>query len=314
MIMLNHQSGTKMKLRFRHVKPLVIGSTIATVSLLASGCVTVPEQTQLVNKVLDEDRSVSISNCDIRQAQFYTDKSRDSAHELDANNITILNWNIYKGEKKNWAKDFRQLSDGRDLIIIQEARLTSEVKKTLKQQSINWTLNTGFYVNEEATGVLTGSRVKPVSSCGLRTTEPFLRLPKTALVNKYNLSGTDEKLLVANIHSINFTLGTEVYSSQIDALKAAIIQHRGPVIVAGDFNSWSDGRKRIIDQMVGDLSLKAVTYKSKNRVTIFGNEIDHVFYRGLESVTSEAKQVTSSDHNPIKVTFRVPVKLNLAMY
>ncbi len=296
-----------MRIVFRYKKTFVVASAVVAGSVLVSGCVTVPEQTQIVNKGLNEDRSISINNCDIEQAQFYSDNKREGKNELDASNITILNWNIYKGEKKNWAKDFRQLSNGKDLVIIQEARLTPEVKEILKKQSINWTLNTGFYVNDEATGVLTGSKVKPVSSCGLRTTEPFLRLPKTVLVNEYDLSGTDERLLVANIHSINFTLGTKVYGKQIDELKAAITNHQGPVIVAGDFNSWSDGRKEIINNMVTDLSLKAVTYKSKNRITIFGNEIDHVFYRGLESVASEAKQVTSSDHNPIRVTFRVPV-------
>ena len=268
---------------------------------------------QLVNKRLNEDRSVSVSRCETSQTQHYSDSKRDSAHELDSDKITLLNWNIYKGEKKNWAKDFRQLSNGQDLVIIQEARLSPEVKETLKKQSIHWTLNTGFVVNDEATGVLTGSRVKAASSCGLRTTEPFLRLPKTVLVNKYDLSGTNKKLLVANIHSINFTLGTEVYSEQIKALTAAITQHQGPVIVAGDFNSWSEDRKQIIEDMVTELSLKAVTYQSKNRVTIFGNEIDHVFYRGMESVASEAQQVTSSDHNPIKVTFRVlPGELKVA--
>ncbi|HEC26653.1 MAG TPA: endonuclease/exonuclease/phosphatase family protein [Gammaproteobacteria bacterium] len=295
-----------MRIVFRYKKTFAVASAVATGSVLVSGCVAVPEQTLIVKKELDKNRSISINNCDIEQAQFNSDKKRQGENELDANNITILNWNIYKGEKRNWAKDFRQLSNGKDLVIIQEARLTSEVKETLKKQSIHWTLNTGFYVNDEATGVLTGSRVKPVSSCGLRTTEPFLRLPKTVLVNEYDLSGTDERLLVANIHSINFTLGTKVYGKQIDELKAAINNHQGPVIVAGDFNSWSDGRKEIVDNMVADLSLKAVTYKSKNRITIFGNEIDHVFYRGLESVASEAKQVTSSDHNPIRVTFRVP--------
>jgi len=304
-----------MSIKFKYKKSLFVASAIIAGTVLASGCVTVPEQTQIVNKGLNEDRSISVNNCDIKQTRSYSDKNRVGEHELDANNITILNWNIYKGEKKNWASDFRQLSNGKDLVIIQEARLNPEVKETLKKQSIHWTMNTGFYVNDEATGVLTGSRVKPVSSCGLRTTEPFLRLPKTVLVNKYELSGTDERLLVANIHSINFTLGTEVYGAQIDALKAAIIQHQGPVIVAGDFNSWSDGRKEIIDQMVADLSLETVTYKSKNRITIFGNEIDHVFYRGLDSVASEARQVTSSDHNPIKVTFRVqPGELKVAKF
>ena len=303
-----------MRFKRGYKTSLFVVTTIVAGALLASGCVSVPEQTQIVNKELNEDRSISESSCDINQASLYSDKQRDSAHELDSSNITLLNWNIYKGQKQNWSADFRELSNDKDLVIIQEAQLTSEVKETLKKQSIHWTLNTGFFVNDEATGVLTGSRVKPVSSCGLRTTEPFLRLPKTVLVNKYELSGTDEKLLVANIHSINFTLGTEVYSEQINALTAAIAQHRGPVIVAGDFNSWSDKRKEIVNAMVQELSLKAVTYSSSNRVTIFGNEIDHVFYRGLESLSSEAQQVTSSDHNPIKVTFRaLPAEQKLAL-
>ena len=304
-----------MKLKRGYKTSLFAFTTVVAGALLASGCVSVPEQTQLVNKKLNEDRSVTISSCDTQQTQHYSNYKRDSAHELDSNNITLLNWNIYKGEEKNWAKDFRQLSDGQDLVIIQEARLSPEVKETLKEQSIHWTLNTGFVVNDEATGVLTGSRVKATSSCGLRTTEPFLRLPKTVLVNKYELSGTNEKLLVANIHSINFTLGTEVYSKQIKTLTAAIAQHQGPVVVAGDFNSWSENRKQIIEDMVAELSLKAVTYQSKNRVTIFGNEIDHVFYRGMEATASEALQVTSSDHNPIKVTFSVlPDEQKVAKY
>lgn len=292
--------------KIKYKTTLSVVTAIVAGAVLASGCVSVPEQTQLVKNDLDDRGVVSQSNCEATQSQHYSDSAKKSSQELNAQNITLLNWNIYKGQKDNWAEDFRKLSDGQDLLIIQEALLNPEVTETLKQQSIHWTLNTGFYFNDEATGVLTGSRVQPVSSCGMRTTEPFLRLPKTVLVNKYELSGTDEKLLVANIHSINFTLGTEVYRRQIENLTAAIAQHRGPVIVAGDFNSWSDQRKKIIENMVADLSLKAVTYTSHNRVKIFGNAIDHVFYRGLETVSSEAQPVTSSDHNPIRVTFRTP--------
>jgi endonuclease/exonuclease/phosphatase (EEP) superfamily protein YafD len=291
-----------MKIKRGYKASIFVVTTAIAGVLLASGCVSVPEQTQIVNNGVN--KKVSADSCETQQSRYYSDKNRDSDHALDPENITLLNWNIYKGQKKNWADDFRQLSDGQDLVIIQEALLNPEVTETLKKQSIHWTMNTGFIVNDEATGVLTGSRVKAISSCGLRTTEPFLRLPKTALVNKYRLSGTDKKLLVANIHSINFTLGTEVYSEQIEKLKSAIAQHQGPVIVAGDFNSWSESRKQIIDDMINDLSLKAVTYDSHNRVTIFGNVIDHVFYRGLVPVSSESQQVTSSDHNPIKVTFR----------
>ena len=291
-----------MKYRRVYKTSISIISSLGAGTLFASGCVSVPEKTQIVNNA--DSSHAEATSCDIRQAQHYSTGKLAPKQELDPNNISLLNWNIYKGQRKNWARDFRELSDGQDLVIIQEAQLNPEIKDTLKEKSINWTLNTGFYLYDEPTGVLTGSRVKPISSCGLRTTEPFLRLPKTMLVNKYKLSGSDETLLVANIHSINFTLGTESYRKQIESLTSAITSHQGPVIVAGDFNSWSEKRRRIIDDMIDRLSLKAVTYNSHNRITVFGHAIDHVFYRGLETVSSESHQVTSSDHNPIRVTFR----------
>ena len=47
-----------------------------------------------------------------------------------------------------------------------------------------------------------------------------------------------------------------------------------------------------------------ISYKNQNRVTLFGNALDHVFYRQLELISHDTIKVTSSDHNPIKVSFK----------
>ena len=144
------------------------------------------------------------------------------------------------------------------------------------------------------------------SSCGIRTTEPFIRIPKTVLISRYPIAGTSQDLLVANIHGINFTLGTDAYQQQLNELKNVLAKHSGPIVLAGDFNSWSEQRLEIVKEVISTLSLQSLTYKNQNRITIFGNAIDHVFYRGLEVVSQGTFKVTSSDHNPIKVTFKVP--------
>ena len=36
-----------------------------------------------------------------------------------------------------------------------------------------------------------------------------------------------------------------------------------------------------------------------------GKQLDHVYARGLELVDADAIPVKSSDHNPVRVTFRI---------
>jgi len=81
--------------------------------------------------------------------------------------------------------------------------------------------------------------------------------------------------------------------------------HQGPLILAGDFNSWRKDRQAILDKLSHALSLQRVGYESHRRITVFGNPIDHVYYRGLDIVDASSPSVTSSDHNPLLVTFKL---------
>ncbi|MBE9568981.1 MAG: endonuclease/exonuclease/phosphatase family protein [Proteobacteria bacterium] len=224
---------------------------------------------------------------------------------LNPDSIAFLNWNLYKGDGDNWQSDFDNFAGSHDVLIIQEAFLDDELDQLLSAHAFAWQMNTAFYLNGTAAGVMTAANSGAVSSCGFQTTEPIIRVPKSTLVSYYRIDGHEQNLLVANIHGINFTLGMDSYQQQLDDLYAAVKDHRGPMIIAGDFNSWSDERMSAVNRLKNRLLLHALEYSVNNKTHVFGNAIDHVFYRQLEPIEKKVWQVTSSDHNPISVRFRL---------
>jgi endonuclease/exonuclease/phosphatase (EEP) superfamily protein YafD len=222
---------------------------------------------------------------------------------LDPENIAVLNWNIYKGDAEGWQKDLSSFAQSHDVMTIQEAYLDDELSGLLQTHDFNWVMNTAFHLNGNAAGVMTVANSNAIGSCGFQNNEPIIRVPKATLVSYYNIDGHDSKLLVANIHGINFTLGVAAYREQLDQLYDSIKHHDGPMVVAGDFNSWSDDRMTEVMQLLDKLSLSSLDYPVNNKTHIFGNAIDHVFYRQLQPVSKKVWQVSSSDHNPISVTF-----------
>ena len=60
-----------------------------------------------------------------------------------------------------------------------------------------------------------------------------------------------------------------------------------------------------VEQLLDDLSLSSLKYKVNNKTHIFGNALDHVFYRQLEPMSNQVIEVSSSDHNPISVSYRL---------
>ena len=166
-------------------------------------------------------------------------------------------------------------------------------------------MNAAFHLDNMPAGVMNLANVRPLHSCGFKTQEPIIRVPKSTLVSYYDIDGHDKHLLVANIHGINFTLGMKAYRQQLEQLHEAVAHHDGPMIVAGDFNSWSEDRFTEIEKMLDDLSLSSLSYKVNNKTHFLGNALDHVFYRGLEPVSNRVYEVSSSDHNPISVSFRL---------
>ena len=234
-----------------------------------------------------------------------------SDERLDPNEISFLNWNIYKGQGEDWQQDLTQFAQNHQLMTIQEALLDDTLTELLHSHDVNWTMHRAFYLKDVSAGVINVASTEALQSCGFRVNEPLIRVPKSALVSYYAIEGSEEKLLVANIHSVNFSLGLRSYRKQLTMLYDALADHKGPMIVAGDFNSWSKSRLQEVNDLVVKLSLSKLEHGMTGKTEVFGNAIDHVFYRQLEVLSNEVLRVTSSDHNPISVSFKylaVPLK------
>ncbi len=269
-----------------------------------AGCAThVPQQEQLLSASHSLPLQKSQGTCtDAFFTELTSDKSRPG---LSGERISIFDWNTYKGKRKNWESDFEKFSKGKDIILLQEAALTQNLKQGLHEKALYWNLNSAFRYNGLETGVLLASTVPPLNSCGQRTKEPLIGVPKTILIARYNIQNSAKDLLVANIHAINITLGTGSYREQFDGLQDILEKHDGPILLAGDFNCWSRKRKEIMLALIDKLSLQILAFAEESRTTFFGEPVDHILYRGLKPLNYEIHQVTSSDHNPISVTFRL---------
>lgn len=273
--------------------------------LLPLGCaLSIPDQDILVFRNVGKPVFLAQANCSADA--FPPDTSGYSApHELSGERISILNWNIYKNKTQQWQEDFLKLSKGQDIILLQEVLLSDKMSSLLREQQLYWRLNRAFSYNNQAAGVLIGSAAQPVSTCGLRHKEPLLRVPKTILLNRYSIKGSARDLLVANIHGVNFTLGSAPYREQMAELRTILEQHDGPLLVAGDFNNWSEAKSKVLEEMAEALLLQQLVFDTPEQTRIMGRTVDHVFYRGLEVLVHAAHPVESSDHNALSAVFRV---------
>jgi endonuclease/exonuclease/phosphatase (EEP) superfamily protein YafD len=230
---------------------------------------------------------------------------RGATEPLPGPQIRIVSWNMQKGEQAGWEADLARFAADADLVLLQEALLTAELQRVLGNADFDWLLAGSFNLNGRETGVLSAARVPPATACTQRFFEPLLGLPKATLIARYAMNGTDELLAVANAHSINFTLGFGEYREQLEGIARELAGHRGPVIVAGDFNTWNPARLEVLADVVQSLGLAPVLPLADTRTRFLGHPVDHIYVRGLDVVHAVVPEVPSSDHNPVRATLRI---------
>ncbi|MFG0771688.1 endonuclease/exonuclease/phosphatase family protein [Vibrio plantisponsor] len=228
----------------------------------------------------------------------------DNALPLDKQGqLGLLVWNIYKQNREGWSEELSRLSSDAQLLLLQEASLNTGLKQWLSEQGWEGNQVNAFKVMGESAGVINLARTTPNLACGYTEMEPWLRLPKSGIYARYPLSNGQE-LAVVNLHAVNFTYGTNEYQLQLQALANELSQHTDPIIVAGDFNSWSEERMAVMKQVLTSLGLREVGFSPDNRVRfISGLPLDHVFYRGLKLEKAKAPESDASDHNPLLLSF-----------
>ena len=107
--------------------------------------------------------------------------------------------------------------------------------------------------------------------------------------------------MTINLHAVNFALGLEDFQAQFRALTDVLIRHQGPVILAGDLNTWSNDRQSLVDEFMLKHGLGPVAFEPDLRTTAFGRALDHIYVRGMQAQFARVIPVTSSDHNPLRV-------------
>ncbi|QIL84920.1 endonuclease/exonuclease/phosphatase family protein [Vibrio sp. HDW18] len=255
---------------------------------------TIPNQPELL--VIQRDQISESLHC-------YQDVQQ---HSLDQQGqLNLLVWNIYKQNRPDWSTELSALSVDRQLLLLQEANLSPAFEQWIRQHDWAGTQTRAFTVFGEAAGVINLAQVMPSLACAYTQQEPWLRLPKSAIYARYPLSN-QQQLAVVNLHAVNFSYGTKEYQQQLGTLLKLLEAWSGPMIVAGDFNSWSEARMALLDAKLAALGLQAVAFTPDHRSQfINGLALDHIFYRGLVLENAQAPKSGASDHNPLLVSFRL---------
>lgn len=218
-------------------------------------------------------------------------------------NPRILVWNVHKFADPRSAMDLARLARDSDVILIQEAMAVQLHSETLAavQPGVRWATSTTFQTGSDFTGVATGAKVFAMATDLWQSdvTEPLVGTRKSMIYSEFRLEGSENRLLVVNVHAINF-VRFKNFKAHIDQVLERISKHRGPMIVGGDFNTWSPKRMKYLTESLGELKLKHVDRPREGLL-----ELDHVFYRGWSQVSvGYAGEVDSSDHKPIILQFK----------
>ena len=227
------------------------------------------------------------------------DKADNSVSKLASSHFRLVNWNVHKGQDKGWQEDLARLSKQADFVLLQEAT---------QHQNLN-TFSTALFVSSFSfkdllSGVKTFTKTQPEWYCGGGVAEPLIQIPKVASVMSFPLE-KDASLLLINIHLINFEWGISAYQTQLEQLFSFVENHQGPIIMSGDFNAWNEHRLNLVNNLMQKYGLNAVTLSQDERLRFLGYPLDYIFTRGVKVVSATSEVVTSSDHNPLLMTFEL---------
>ncbi len=231
----------------------------------------------------------------------------ESEHQhLHTKEIRVLVWNIFKGQKgQAWYHDLKMLAQNNDFILLQEAVFPDHQRIFEKEfLGFTWSFATSFEFgfSGKRTGIAMGSRFQHFHHNWHRhhQGEFLVGPPKVTLHHQYR-SLDDLTFSLVNSHSVNFTLNSH-YSRQWQSLENLIGHESGPLVVAGDFNTWNARRWNFLVDFMAEHSLQPMQLDRDPRVL----KLDHVFFRNCELIKAKIRDdIRSSDHWPLEVVLRI---------
>lgn len=209
-------------------------------------------------------------------------------------NLLVLN--IKKRTHSSWnEKGFLNQLKNVDILLLQEAKKTVAPVKGY---------NTDFYKSWGNTGLRTyrseGLELLSREILFSPTSEPILQTPKLTSIEIIKLN--TQNLVLVNTHGINFRTFKH-FKLQMDQVTKKLSKLQGPMIWAGDFNTWSQRRTSYLRNITKNLGLTEVKFKNRSEYLL---ELDKVFTKGLKIESAKQIQLGISDHEPLYLEFYIP--------
>lgn len=212
------------------------------------------------------------------------------------NTVQVLTWNVLKFKRENSFTDFTNLSNQTDVAFIQEAIHSTDLQnKTAQSVSMDWTFFKSFCREYGASGVQTGSRFPQLQADAVLApaVEPIVNTPKVTGYSVVEISG--HKVLLINVHGLNANKGLD-FEKHMDQIYNVAIKFEGPVIWAGDFNTWNPARMAYLKKKAQALGMTLLVPE----VDVRKLKLDHILVRGFKvKAVKILDTFVSSDHWPI---------------
>lgn len=220
---------------------------------------------------------------------------KDEIKEGTTNKLSLLVWNIHKGDLIKASKRPLPFSmKTYDLIALQENAWPWSLE-ALNYRGDHYFLPT-FQMEGQKTGLSIISQIEPILMKGYHTqyAEPFIITPKSYM------HGSFKKFDLINVHSLNF-VSFEEWKYELERVSKDI-KEKKPIIVAGDFNTWDEERTEFLKKLMREKNIKEVIFKKDERSRFLGRPVDYVFVRGFKLRDAQVLVLPQySDHHALEL-------------
>lgn len=246
---------------------------------------------------------------------------RAATHALPAK-TRVLVWNIYKSNRDSWTGEFTALARSHDLLLLQEGWWDDATRPTYTAiAGMRWWLGVTFEFpyacDVPKTGTMIGSRARPTAPIFFLHSpyrDALANTPKSHIAGSFALEGASKPLLAVSVHATNFHIEQRPFELHVDQILETVRGHDGPVLLAGDFNTWSESRTAYLFDHTRALGLHSIyprgpatEHEGDGRMTWSDNYLDHAFTRDLV-VSRDARvlrEIDASDHTALSFVVSV---------
>jgi len=244
----------------------------------------------------------------LRDDDAYWRMGKAASTHLSPDALRVAVWNLCKGAGgRLFEHDYRMICYRSDLILTQEALLSERGMRTYCEPGFE-AVHAASYRRRDGVrdGVMTVARASAgdhIKRIVCKYPEPVFKTPKVALVTFYRLQGRRDHLMVVNLHA-TLVRRVEGATEEMLHLLARLPEHDGPVIFAGDFNTFTPRYLAVVERALSRVGLELVEIPDDPRPPI--GALDQVFVRGLNvSRIFVDTTIQNSDHFPLFVDVAV---------